>query len=79
LSIYAIASDTWNALAVVALSPTSIVLPLGLEQYPVVAWEIVALGCMTYGSLAWLIRKYCLDHADALLGRSDGAVAQEGC
>ena len=51
LSIYAIASDTWNALAVVLLSPTSIVLPLGLEQYPVIAWEIVVLGCMIYGSL----------------------------
>jgi len=79
LSIHAIAGDVWNPLAVVALSPTSIVLPLGLEHYPTIAWRIVVLGCMTYGSLAWLIRKYCLDHADALLGRSDGAVAQEGC
>ncbi len=77
LSIYAIASDNWNALAVVLLSPTSIVLPLGLEQYPVIDWEIVLPGYMMYGLLVWLIRKHCLDQADALLGRSDGAEPQE--
>jgi hypothetical protein len=79
LAIYGIITSRWNALAVVVLSPTSIVLPLGLEQYPVIAWEIVVLGCLVYGSLAWLVRKHCLDQADALLGRSDGAEPQEGC
>ncbi len=35
------------------------------------AWLLFVLNCTLYGTITWLLRRYCLTHLDSLLARND--------